>query len=427
MTDNMESQGLLVIRWIVQQLPAILQEFAWIETITGLMVLTLLVAVLHFIVRRKILSLLNRLGQTSSHPWYHALLENKVPHRALLILPLLIFYIGFGWVSDLPADLLDFFMRVINAIMILVIARSTASFLSAVHSLHLRQPDAGRRPIKSYIQLGKVLIYLVAVILILAQLAGLEPWYFISGIGAVTAIIMLIFRDTLLSLVASVQLTNNDLIRVGDWIEMQQFGADGDVVDIALNTVRVQNWDKTFTVIPTHKFLDHSFRNWRGMQESGGRRIMRELHLDIESIRFLTLSEVERLKQSNLLNQYITDKLEEVSEYNRNYLTSTSIVTNGRWLTNVGTFRAYVMAYLKKHPRTHKELLTLVRQLQPTANGLPLQIYTFTNTIAWVEYESIQADIFDHLLAILPEFGLRHYQRPSGRNMDNISLFQKQP
>lgn len=415
----MEESGKVLIRWIVNQLPES-WHFSGIDTLAGILLLLVLVAFLHLMVRGWLLKVLKKLGKTANHPWYDALLQNRVPQRALFILPLLIFYIGFDWVSELPDEMLDFFMRLLNATMVLVVARTIDAFLSTIHSLHLLDPESKRRPIKSYIQLGKVLVYMITGILIIAQLAGQSPWYFLSGIGALTAIIMLIFRDTLLSLVASVQLTNNDLLRVDDWIEMQQFGADGPVVDIALNNVRVQNWDKTFAVIPTHKFLEHSFRNWRGMQESGGRRMMRSVLIDLESIRFLTLAEVERLKESHLLHTYITRKLEDVHSYNQKNLTKSGVITNGRWLTNIGTFRAYAFEYLKHHPGVNQEIFTLVRQLEPTANGLPIQLYCFTKSIQWAEYEQTQADIFDHMLAILPEFGLRHYQQPSGWDFNKI-------
>jgi len=235
------------------------------------------------------------------------------------------------------------------------------------------------------------------------------------------AIILLLFRDTLLSLVASVQLTSNDLIRVGDWIDMPQFGADGDVIDIALNTVRVQNWDKTITVIPTHKFLEHSFRNWRGMQESGGRRIMRSLKIDISTVRFLSFQEIQKLKKSHLLSTYMNDKMKEIGEYNEKHLKGyTSTLTNGRWLTNIGTFRKYVIEYLKNHPNARQDMTMIVRQLEPTETGLPLQIYFFASTTVWAEYESIQSDVFDHLLAIAPEFGLKIFQQPTGYDLRGL-------
>jgi miniconductance mechanosensitive channel len=416
--EELEVSGKNLIEWVVSRLPETWQT-PIAETTTGILLLGLLVVFLHVIVRSWLIKLFIRLGKRARHPWYDALIQNRVPQRALFLLPLLIFYVGVEWVSDLPEELLNFSIRLINSLMILVVVRTFDAFLSTLHTIYVSRPGEQRKPIKSYIQLLKVLIYIIAVILIIAQLADQSPWYFLSGIGAMTAIFMLVFRDTLLSLVASVQLTNNDVIRVGDWIQMPQFGADGDVIDIALNNVRVQNWDKTITVIPTHKFLDHSFLNWRGMQESGGRRIMRSLLLDIQSIRFLTLREVEHLKESYLLRDYITKKLDEVNEYNRKNLKKTGTITNGRWLTNIGTFRIYVFEYLKHHPQTNKELLTLVRQMEPTSQGLPLQIYTFANTTQWAQFEHIQAEIFDHLLAVLPEFGLRHYQQPSGSNFES--------
>lgn len=422
--EVLDESGKTLIDHIVHLLPES-WHFSYLETVIGVILLLSISSLLHFIVRGWLIKLFLKLDQKNNHPWYQAMLENKLPQRALFILPLLIYYIGIDWVPDFSEEFREFIMRMINATMILVVARTIDSFLSTIQSIHLLTEASKRRPIKSYIQMGKVIVYLIAGILIIAQLADQSPWYFLSGIGAMTAILLLIFRDTLLSLVASVQLTNNDLVRVGDWIEMPQFSADGDVIDIALNTVRVQNWDKTISVIPTHKFLEHSFRNWRGMQESGGRRIMRNLLLDIETVRFLTLSEVERLKQSHILKDYITNKLEEVNNYNKKNLTKSSVITNGRWMTNIGTFRAYAFEYLKRHPDTNKELFTLVRQMEPTAQGLPLQIYAFANTTQWAVYEQVQADIFDHLLAILPEFGLRHYQQPSGWDFDKISKNQQ--
>lgn len=373
--------------------------------------------IVHIVIRYWIIKLLHKLDEKTDTEWYAIILKHKLPQRALFIIPLLIIYNGLGLFPEGYSTLTDFVIRIAAATMILVSARVFDAFLSALHTLYLIRPGENQTPIKTYIQLAKVIVYVLSGFFIISSLADKSPWYFLSGIGAIMAIILLLFRDTLLSLVASVQLTNNDLIRVGDWIEMPNFGADGDVIDIALNTVRVQNWDKTITVIPTHKFLDHSFRNWRGMQESGGRRIMRSLNIDISSIRFLGYDEIERLTTSHLLKDYIATKMEDVHSYNAKHLKhSKSTLTNGRWLTNIGTFRAYIIEYLKKHPRSNKNLLMLVRQLEPTERGLPLQVYVFTDTTGWAEYEAIQADIFDHLIAVAPEFGLRIFQQPSGND-----------
>ncbi|MEX0906437.1 MAG: mechanosensitive ion channel domain-containing protein [Balneolaceae bacterium] len=391
------------------------------EAAIGLVLLFLISIAVHLFIRVWIIRLLKKLDERTDSEWYEAILKHNLPQRGLFMVPLIIIYNGMNLLPEFHEDVTAFVLRITAATMILVGARVFDALLSSLHTLYLRLPKAGQTPIKSYIQLGKVLIYILAAFFIISSLADKSPWFFISGLGAMTAIVMLVFRDTLLSLVASIQLTNNDLIRVGDWIEMPQFGADGDVIDIALNTVLVQNFDKTITVIPTHKFLEHSFRNLRGMNESGGRRVMRSLNIDLSTIRFLTLQEIEKLSHSHLLKGYISAKMQDVNEYNLIHLKNNpSTLTNGRWLTNVGTFRAYIIEYMKNHPHTNKNLTMLVRQLEPTEKGLPLQIYVFTNTTIWGEYEAIQADIFDHLLAVASEFGLRIFQQPTGSDIATI-------
>lgn len=391
------------------------------EAAIGLAIIFLISGLVQIFIRVWVIRLLTKLDEKTDSEWYAVILRHKLPQRALFMVPLIIIYNGLKLIPEISEDITSFIIRVTAALMILVGARVIDALLSSIHTFYLMLPRAKHTPIKSYIQLGKVIVYVLAGFFIVSSLADKSPWFFISGLGAVTAIVMLVFRDTLLSLVASIQLTNNDLIRVGDWIEMPQFGADGDVVDIALNTVKVQNFDKTITVIPTHKFLEHSFRNWRGMNESGGRRIMRSVNLDISTIRFLTISEIRKLKESHLLKEYIEKKMEEVNDYNKKHLqNSSTTLTNGRWLTNIGTFRAYVIEYLKKHPRSNKKMTLLVRQLEPGEKGLPLQIYLFTDTTVWAEYEGIQADIFDHLMAIAPEFGLRVFQQPTGYDFSQL-------
>ncbi|AXJ01901.1 miniconductance mechanosensitive channel [Cyclonatronum proteinivorum] len=391
------------------------------ETITGFIILLSLSTTVHIFIRVWVIRLLHKLDEKTSSEWYAEIIKARLPQRALMMVPLIFLYLGVDFVPGLNEAFEGFVMRFTAALMILVTARVIDALLTSVHAIYRMLPKSDLRPIKSYIQLGKLIVYIFALIFIIASLSDQSPWYFLSGIGAIMAILLLIFRDTLLSLVASVQLTNNDLIRIGDWIEMPNFGADGDVVDISLNTVRVQNFDKTITVIPTHKFLDHSFRNWRGMSEAGGRRIMRALHIDLTSVRFLNYKEIQELRKSHLLKAYIDGKMEQIMAYNETHLGDhPAVLTNARWLTNLGTFRAYVIEYLKRHPRSKKELLMLVRQLEPTDRGLPLQVYVFTNTTVWAEYEAIQADIFDHLLAVLPEFGLRVYQQPSGADFRSL-------
>ncbi|QLH16487.1 mechanosensitive ion channel [Paracoccus pantotrophus] len=234
------------------------------------------------------------------------------------------------------------------------------------------------------------------------------------GQATMAAVLILVFQDTLLSLVAGIQISSTDMVRVGDWIEMPALNADGDVIELALHTVRVQNWDKTITTIPIRKLVTESFKNWRGMQEAGGRRIKRSIYLDQTSIRFLTPEEIEKLGRFRLLENYLQRKQEELKEWNGKLGDKGSVTANTRRITNIGTFRAYVEAYVRAHPQIHQNMTILVRQLQPGPEGLPLEIYCFTKTIAWNDYEAIQSDIFDHLFALLPEFGLSVFQNPSG-------------
>ena len=277
-----------------------------------------------------------------------------------------------------------------------------------------------RMHIKSYIQITKLIVNILGTVIIVGIIINKDTTLLLSGLGAMTAVLLLIFKDTILSLVASIQISSNDLFKVGDWIEAPQFGADGDVVDIALHAVKIQNWDKTISIIPTHKLIDSAFRNWRGMSESGGRRIKRSLFIDMNSIRLCTEELLEKFTHFELLKDYIEQKTKEVADHNKSNSINTAELINGRRLTNVGTFRAYIEAYLRNNSKIHPEMTFLIRQLEPTARGLPIQIYVFTNDTDWVRYEGIQADIFDHLLAIIPEFRLKVFQSPTGKDFGQL-------
>jgi miniconductance mechanosensitive channel len=346
------------------------------------------------------------------------LTADKAAARLATVIPLLIVSRGIGFVPNLPDELAILVANVARAAIVLSIAMAISKALDYVDELYRRRPEANSRPIKGYVQVVKILVYCAAAILIISVLIDQSPLLLLSGLGAMAAVLMLVFKDTILSLVASVQLSSNDMLRVGDWIEMPGMNADGDVIDIALHTVKVQNFDKTITTIPTHMLIANSFRNWRGMSEAGGRRIMRALPLDQNSVRFLTAEEAGGLRRFRLLDDYLGNKESELRDWNARELAGDRNPVNARRVTNVGTFRAYVSAYLKAHPRLATDSFTLlVRQLDPTPEGLPLQIYCFTNTTNWGEYEGIQADIFDHLIAILPEFDLRLFQQPSGLDL----------
>jgi len=335
------------------------------------------------------------------------------------IVPALVIQNGIVAVPHIPVGVIGLVQSLCAGFIILTIAIALCSGLELANDIYQRRPDAANRPIKGYVQVGKMLIYGAATILIIAVLMNRSPLLLLSGLGAMAAVLMLVFKDTILSLVASVQIGSNDMIRLGDWIEMPQLNADGDVIDIALHTVKVQNFDKTITTIPTHRLINESFRNWRGMSESGGRRIMRSLMIDQNSVRFLDEEGLAKLSRFGLLRDYLRAKQEDVERWNAGH--AGEEILDSRRLTNIGTFRAYVHAYLKARPDIADDKTLLVRQLAPSEYGLPLEIYAFASTTAWGDYEGIQADIFDHLLAIMPEFGLRLFQRPSGADLSALA------
>ncbi|VVE04902.1 Miniconductance mechanosensitive channel YbdG [Pandoraea aquatica] len=355
--------------------------------------------------------------QRTANRWDDALLAHRVFHRAARILPYLVIQFGIEWVPDLPAKAVIVIGNVALATTLLYATLAIAGILDAAQTVYAMSEHARTRSIKGYVQLGKIALYVVAAIGIVATIIDRSPWLLLSGLGAMSAVLLLVFKDTIMSFVASVQLTSNDMLRVGDWIEMPQVGADGDVVDIALHTVKVQNWDKTITTIPTWRLISESFRNWRGMQQSGGRRIKRTLCIDAGSVGFLDAGEIARLSTLHLLGGYLSEKQRSMADANAALGVAADVLANTRRLTNIGTFRAYALAYLKAHPNIHEGMTCMVRSLQPSATGIPIELYCFTNTIVWAEYERVQGDVFDHLLAILPEFGLRMYQNPTGADL----------
>ncbi len=350
--------------------------------------------------------------------WDDALMSRKVLARLANVVPALIIASGIATITGLPDGVETVVRNVALAFVALTIALAISHVLDAVNQLYVASSRrANQRPIKGYLQVVKIVVYVLTAVVIIATLVDRSPLLLLSGFGAMSAVLLLVFKDTILSLVASVQLTSNDMLRVGDWIEMPALQADGDVIDMALNTVKVQNWDKTVTTIPTYRLISDSFKNWRGMQESGGRRIKRALLIDQSSIRFLEPDERARLRRIALIDDYLIDKRRELEAFNANLLAKGKDPVNTRRVTNIGTFRAYVEHYLRAHPGIHQDMTLLVRQLDPGSTGLPLELYCFTNDVGWTVYENTQSDIFDHLIAMLPEFGLRLYQAPTGADM----------
>ncbi len=397
-----------ILRWIEQH-GYLHQVFMAVGTVA-------LSFVIYFITRHYVVKAVTVLIRRSKTKYDDMLLQKDMLRRLSYIAPLIVIY-SLSYQFPFP----EIIEKVAAALIAWFLILAVGAFLTGFHQVYQTFEIAKGRSIKSYVQIIKLIIYIVGVVTIVGTLLGRSPVVLLSGFGAMTAVILLIFRDTILSFVASLQISSNDLVRVGDWIESPRFNADGDVVDIALHTVKVQNWDKTFTIIPTHKLIDESFKNWRGMQQSGGRRIKRAVHIDLSSIMFCDEEMVQRFRRIQLIAEYVERKQEELKRYNQEHNVDESVLVNGRRMTNIGTFRAYVEAYLRNHKKIHQNMTFLIRQLPPGPTGLPLEIYVFTNDTAWANYEAIQADIFDHILSVVPEFDLRVFQEPTGGDFGKLT------
>jgi len=367
----------------------------------------------HQVALRIFIPVFAAIGRKTKAPLNSIILRRKVINRAFLLLPAIIISFGLPLILSTGSELFNLLSRALNLYFVIIsiaVFNALLNIALDVYDLHERSK---RVSITGIIQALKVVSILFGFVVAVSFLAGKSPVYFLSGLGAFTAILLLIFRDSILGLVAGIQVSTMDLVRKGDWIDIPRHGADGEVVDISLTTVQVRNWDKTITAVPAYELISSSFKNWRGMRECGGRRIKRSMRFDVNSIRFLTAQDLEYLRKIKLLRPYLEEKMSEIENFNSTCFSQAdlSILVNGRRLTNIGTFRAYCTAYLRERPDIHKGLVIMVRQLEPTEFGVPLELHAFTNDIRWPVYESIQSDIFDHLLSILQEFGLKAYQR----------------
>jgi len=374
-----------------------------------------------FITKRLWLRLIRLLVTRTHTTWDDALVQQNVFGKLSQIVPALLVSKGILFVPDVSEGMAAVIQNVAGAWIVLVIIMAVNSTLAAINIIYEATPVARERPIKGFIQLGQIAVWVVGAILIVSVLIDQSPAIMLGGLGALTAVSMLVFQDTLLSLVASIQLTSQQIIRVGDWLEMPDYGADGDVIDVALYNVTVQNWDKTITTIPTNKLVNGAFKNWRGMAESGGRRIKRSINLDLNSVRSLTDAEVKKFSDFALLKDYIASKQQDLQAYNTGLDAPGEGGVNLRRLTNIGTFRAYLYNYLKNHPKIDADMTLIVRQLQSGSEGVPIEVYCFSNDTNWFNYEGIQSDIFDHLFAMVPEFGLKIYQSPAGADIQRLT------
>jgi miniconductance mechanosensitive channel len=395
----------------------------------GIATRTVIVAVIIFslailadiITRKIILTGIKRIVRKSKTKIDDILIERGVFRKLAHLIPGFLIYSTAEFIfSDYPV-LSDIVTRLALISIIIILLLAIDSFINALHQIYLTMPVSEGRPIKGYVQVVKIIIYFIAIIMIIAVLAKESPNKLLTGLGAMAAVLMLVFKDTILGFVASIQLSANKMVKPGDWIEMPSHNADGPVIDISLNTVKVQNWDKTIATVPTYALVSESFRNWKGMEESGGRRIKRSINIDMNSVRFVDDEMAEKFKKIQVLSDYVVNKEEELQKYNEKHKIDGTILVNGRRMTNLGTFRKYVEEYLHRHPKIHNDMTFLVRQLQPDERGLPIEIYVFSNDQEWANYESIQSDIFDHILAVIPEFDLRVFQSPSGRDFQNLA------
>lgn len=391
----------------------------WVPYCRGLIFIILLATaafIAFYITKRLAAKFLGRLSRKNSFAWAGSLNDLKafrnLAHVASAVITRLMAPAAFADFNDI----LPFIIRSADAY--LVIAGMNILFIALKTGEHnlSRHPAFRDKPLTSYFQLIRIIFCIVTIILVLSIILGESPVYFLSAFGAMTAILLLVFKDTILGLVASVQMSSNDMVRVGDWVEMPKFNADGDVLDINLNTVKIQNWDKTITTIPTYYFITDSFKNWRGMQQSGGRRIKRAIAVDVNSIRLIGSEMREKFKRYQLISDYIENRAQEIALHNEQEQTDTSVPINGRQMTNVGVYRKYIENYLNNHPGINQNMTIMVRQLSNECRGVPLEIYCFTNTTAWLEYESIQSDIFDHLYATAAFFHIDIFQEPAGRD-----------
>ncbi len=384
----------------------------------------ILAFVVNYILRTLVLGAFTRLAKRTKNTWDDLIVEKKIINKLVHIVPAIIIYalLPVAFTKTENPELLDFLERMCQIYMIAVILRFINSLLNLISEIFYRKAELKNKPLKGFIQVIQIILIFIGVIIIIGLFINQSPTKLIAGLGASAAILSLVFKDTLMGFVAGIQLSANDMLRPGDWITMPKYGADGDVIEVTLNTVKVRNFDKTITTIPPFALVNDSFQNWRGMTESGGRRVKRSVYIDMNSVIFCTEEMLEKFRHIALIRDYIDGKEDELKEYNETHHIDNSVLVNGRRQTNLGIFRAYLERYLKNHPDISKDLTCMVRHLQPTDKGIPIELYFFTATTSWIPYENIQADVFDHILAIIPEFYLSVFQNVSGKDLRNATV-----
>ena len=418
--------GLILKDWLIGL--GVAEQFAIIIKSTVIILFILLLSYIVYLITNKILfRIIGRLIRKTKYKWDDILFQQKVFKRLSHLAPAIVIYF-FAKVGlvDFP-DATSFIQSAIYIYMIFVGMLVIDAFLTATHDAYLTLPISRERPIKGYVQSVKIILYAFGVIIILSVILGKSPGTLLASLGAIAAILLLVFKDTIMGFVSSIQLSANQMVKPGDWISMPSRNADGTVLEITLNTVKVQNWDKTISTIPTYALISESFQNWKGMEESEGRRIARSMHIDLKSVRFCDHKMLEKFKKIKLIQDYIIEKQTEIETYNKQLEIDDNDKVSRRNLTNVGVFRKYIEIYLENHPKIHSSAsgyTLIVRHLQPTEKGLPIQIYCFSKEQAWAIYEQVQADIFDHIFAVVDEFELKVFQNPTGDDFKNLASFK---
>lgn len=398
------------------------QTAGWADQFIAFALVLVLAFAADFICRKVLLRAIARLVQKTKATWDDILFDRRVMvYLSHMVAPVVIYLLLPVAFAQTDSVTLNFIRRLCFIYIIFSFLFFINAFLKAAYTVYSAKESMRDRPLKGLLQTLQVSLWLIGIIVIVAELLGKSPYSLLAGLGASAAVLMLVFKDSIMGFVSGVQLSANDMLKVGDWITMPKYGADGTVIEVTLNTVKVRNWDNTITTIPPYLLVSDSFQNWRGMRESGGRRVKRSINIDMTSVRFCTPEMLEKYRKIQLLKDYI-DRTEAVVEaYNEENGIDNEVLVNGRRQTNLGVFRAYLTAYLKSLPVVNKELNCMVRHLQPTDHGLPIELYFFSTIKEWIPYEGVQADVFDHVLAIIPEFGLRVFQSPSGADLQRLA------
>ena len=422
-----ENVGNVVMQEVNRTLLSAGVDEVWADKIDNLIVLLFIIGIAllaNIICRKIILRVVAKLVKQTKASWDDIVFNHKVMvNVSRMVAPILIYIaIPIAFPEHADSDLLDFLRRLCLIYIIAVFLRFISALFTAVYQVYSEREQYRDKPLKGLLQTAQVILFFIGAIIIISILINQSPMVLLTGLGASAAILMLVFKDSIMGFVSGIQLSANNMLKVGDWITMPKYGADGTVIEVTLNTVKVRNFDNTITTIPPYLLISDSFQNWQGMQESGGRRVKRSINIDMTSVRFCTPEMLEKYRKIQLLANYVDETEKVVEEYNKEHDIDNSVLVNGRRQTNLGVFRAYLTNYLRSLPTVNQDMTCMVRQLQPTETGIPLELYFFSANKVWVAYEGIQADVFDHVLAIIPEFGLRVFQNPSGEDLRRIGV-----